>query len=387
MSISMSYIIVTPYTIVKSRTGGLLARLLSRSGLELVAAQMIAPDEAFVTTYAEALRRQAAPNPSFLADYVERNLAPSGGRRHRSLFLLFKGEDTCRKLTEICGHLYPEHRPVDAINGETIRDTYADLIVSPEDSSVFTFFEPAVLTPRGEDDARENLKLFSTLLRSSDNIIENVVYSDPAKIERTLVIIKPDNWTFHSARPGTIIDMFSQAGLRIIGIKVHHFSLKEALQFYGPVEDVLQSKLAPVFGKKARDLLERDFSIQLNDETEKALTASFGAEYAKDQFYQIVEFMSGHRPDKADSRPVKCMIVVYEGQDAVQKIRDILGATDPNKARDGTIRKEFGSNVMVNAAHASDSAESFDREQQIVRIHDNNAAAEIDAFFAEAGKG
>jgi nucleoside diphosphate kinase len=359
-----------------------LARLLARLDLELIGAQMVTPDEAFVKAYSSYLRHQASPNPSFLADYVEQNLAPSGGGRHRALFLLFRGEDACSKLTEVCGRLYPEHRPVDSIVGQTIRDTYADLIVSEEDSTKFTFFEPAVLTPRSQGEADENLKLFLDLLKGSDNIIENLAYPDRSKIERTLVILKPDNWVFASARPGTIIDMFSQTGLRIIGIKIHHFTLEAALDFYGPVEDVLKSKLAPVFGKKAKETLEHDFSIKLNADVEKALSDSFGAEYARDQFYQIVEFMSGHRPDKTESHAVKCMVVIYEGEGAVQRIRDVLGPTDPTKAPGGTIRREFGSNVMVNAAHASDAPESFAREQKIVKIHENDCASLIDEYFA-----
>ncbi|MDR2795751.1 MAG: nucleoside-diphosphate kinase [Spirochaetaceae bacterium] len=378
---SISYVLITPYTIVKSRTGGLLARLMTRSDLELVGAQMVAPDETFVNAYAEALRKQAAPNPSFLADYVEQNLAPSGGRRHRSLFLLFSGEDTHPKLAEICGHLYPEHRPINFIAGETIRDTYGDLIVSEDDPEKFTFFEPAILTPRNKDDADANLKLFLGLLKKSDNIIENLEYPDTSKIERTLVIIKPDNWTFASARPGTIIDMFSQAGLRIIGVKIHNMCQEEALDFYGPVEGVLKAKLSPIFGKKARETLEQHFALKLDETIEKSLSDSFGAAYARDQFYQIVEFMSGHRPDRTETHAAKCMIVIYEGENAVKKIRDVLGPTDPLKAPAGTIRREFGSNVMVNAAHASDSSESFMREQKIVRIHENNTAKLIEEYL------
>jgi nucleoside diphosphate kinase len=354
---------------------------MTRSDLDLVGAQVIAPDETFIDSYAKSLRRQAAPNPSFLADYVERNLAPSGGRRHRSLFLLFSGQDTHRKLAEICGHLYPEHRPINSIAGETIRDTYGELIVSEDDPEKFVFFEPAVLTPRSKEDADANLKLFLELLKKSDNIIENIEYPDPSKIERTLVIIKPDNWTFASARPGTIIDMFSQTGLRIVGVKIHHMRQEEALDFYGPVEDALKTRLAPIFGKKAKDLLEQHFALKLDDAVEKSLSDSFGAAYARDQFYQIVEFMSGHRPDMGDAHAAKCMIVVYEGENAVKKIRDVLGPTDPLKAPAGTIRREFGSNVMVNAAHASDSAESFAREQRIVKIHENDTAKLIEAYL------
>lgn len=361
--------------------GGLLARLLTRADLELVGAQMIAPDEIFVDAYADALRRQAAPDPSFLADYVEKNLAPSNGNRHRSMFLLFSGENIHSKLAGICGHLYPEHRAVNSIAGETIRDTYADLIISEDDPTKFEFFEPAVLTPRSKPEADSNLKLFLNLLKKSDNIIENMEYPNSLKIERTLVIIKPDNWTFASARPGMIIDMFSQTGLRIIGVKIHHMALEDALDFYGPVEGVLKEKLSPVFGKKARELLEHTFSITLDETIEKSLAGSFGAAYARDQFYQIVEFMSGHRPDKTESHSAKCMIVVYEGECAVQRIRNVLGPTDPLKAPAGTIRREFGSNVMVNAAHASDSVESFIREQEIVKIHKNDTAKLIENYL------
>jgi nucleoside diphosphate kinase len=380
---SISYVLITPYTIVKSRTGGLLARLLVRSGLELAGAQMITPDEDFVRAYAGALRHGAAPDPS-LADYVEENLAPSGGKRHRALFLLFKGEDACGKLAKICGRLYPEQRLVDSIAGETIRDTYADLIVSHGDPAKFAFFEPAVLTPRNGADACENLKLFAGLLKKSGNIIENMEYTDPSKVERTLVILKPDNWAFASARPGAIIDMFSQAGLRIIGVKVHQMTLEEALDFYGPVQDALTEKLSPLFGRKARELLEHNFALKLDEAVEKSLADGFGAAYARDQFYQILEFMSGRRPDTSETRAAKCMILVYEGENAVKKIRDILGPTDPLKAPAGTIRREFGSNVMVNAAHASDSRESFEREQEIVKIHMNDTLKLIEEYLAHS---
>jgi nucleoside diphosphate kinase len=91
--------------------------------------------------------------------------------------------------------------------------------------------------------------------------------------------------------------------------------------------------------------------------------------------------MSGHRPDKTETRAVKCMIVVYEGGNAVKKVRDVLGPTDPLKAPAGTIRREFGSNVMVNAAHASDAVESFRREQAIVKIGENDTARLIEDYL------
>jgi len=68
----------------------------------------------------------------------------------------------------------------------------------------------------------------------------------------------------------------------------------------------------------------------------------------------------------------KCIALVYEGVGAVNKIRDVLGPTDPSKAPPGSIRREFGSTIMVNAAHASDSAENAKREFSIVKPGENN---------------
>ena len=384
MSKGLSYVLVTPYTVAKSRTGGVLSRLLSRTDLDLVGAQIFAPDEKFTQKYAAALRDRAPSNQLvLLADYVSQYLGPYGGRPHRTLLLLFRGENPCEQLLNACGHLYTQHIEVDAIAGETIRDTYSDLIFSADNPEEVRYFEPAVLTPRSQDEANIDLKMMADFLGSAENLVQNVVYPDPSKIERTLVIIKPDNWTHNSSRPGAIIDMFSRTGLRIIGIKVHRFSLAEALNFYGPVEAVLKEKLAPTFGKKAKDLLEKEFLFHLSDEMSQIISAGFGAECARDQFYQIVEFMAGKRPGNYSAEEMtkpgssKCMILVYEGEGAVKKIRDVLGPTDPLKAPDGTVRREFGSNVMVNTAHASDSSESFEREQKIVRINHNSVVSVI----------
>ncbi len=391
MENTLSYVFVTPYTIAKSRTGGVVSRLLSRLDLELVGAQMIAADDYFAKAYASILREQDDPSnkgaASLLGDYVEQNMGPSGGRPHRTLMLLFRGTEACKKLSDICGALYPENRGVESLTGETIRDTYADLILDSEDPRKISYFEPAVLTPRTQRYADKVLKLLSSWLPGQPNIIENMVYPHPDKIQRTLVIIKPDNWKFASSRPGTIIDMFSRTGLRIVGVKVHRMSISEALEFYGPVREALKGRLGPVFGQKAKELLENELQLVLSDETLQKLVESFGYEYADDQFEQIIEFMSGQRPsccpleEMIEPGSVKCMILVYEGEDATGKIREVLGPTDPLKAPGGTVRREFGSNVMVNTAHASDSPESAVREMGVVRFHENPCAEIIRSYI------
>ncbi|MCL1887881.1 MAG: nucleoside-diphosphate kinase, partial [Kiritimatiellaeota bacterium] len=97
------------------------------------------------------------------------------------------------------------------------------------------------------------------------------------------------------------------------------------------------------------------------------------------EFENIVEFMTGRRPsqcppeERRATGQSECLALVYEGVGAVGKIREILGSTDPNKARPGSIRREFGTNIMVNAAHASDSVDNAARETGILDIeHDRH---------------
>lgn len=391
MKEELSYVLVTPYTISKSRTGGVISRLLSRVDLEFVGAQMFIPSKELAASYAKSLRDTITPEDEkagkLLSDYVLNCFTPTETRKPRVLMLLFRGEDACRKLSDITGAIHKENIGLESITGETIRDTYADIIMSKEDPDKVQYFEPAVLTPRKKKDADFNLKLFSDFLKNQSPLVEGLTYKDPEKVERTLVIIKPDNWMYASSRPGTIIDMFSRTGLRIIGTKVQQMSVAQALEFYGPVKDVLKEKLAPVFGKKAKETLEEKFDIELSDDALKGLTDSFGVEYAVDQFNQIVEFMSGSNPDKCpleeleNPGKVKSMVLIYEGENAVSKIRDVLGPTDPTKAPGGTIRREFGSNIMVNTAHASDSPESAVREMGIVRIEENNCCKIITSYL------
>ncbi len=121
--------------------------------------------------------------------------------------------------------------------------------------------------------------------------------------QRTLGIVKPD--AFKKNLQGKIIDRYLQAGFRIVAMKQLHLSLKEAEGFY----DVHQHR--PFF---------------------KDLTA----------------FMS--------SGP--CVALILEAENAIQKNRDLMGATDPAKASPGTIRKDFADNIQENAVHGSDAVET-----------------------------
>jgi nucleoside diphosphate kinase len=71
---------------------------------------------------------------------------------------------------------------------------------------------------------------------------------------------------------------------------------------------------------------------------------------------------------RATASRAKCLALLYEGSKAIEKIRSVLGSTDPTKAEPGTIRSDFGRDLMRNGAHASDSPESATRERGIVGL-------------------
>ena len=80
MSKELGYVLITPYTLRKSRTGGVLGRLLSRTGLDLVAARMFGPSPELVTRYAELIRNSQDVWPEIreiLPEYIEREFAPT----------------------------------------------------------------------------------------------------------------------------------------------------------------------------------------------------------------------------------------------------------------------------------------------------------------------
>jgi nucleoside-diphosphate kinase len=133
-------------------------------------------------------------------------------------------------------------------------------------------------------------------------------------VERTLSIIKPD--ATRRNHTGAIIDRFEKAGLRVIASRRMHLSRSQAEAFYAVHE-------------------ERPF------------------------FRSLVEFMT--------SGPV--VVQVLEGENAIARNREVMGATDPAKAAPGTIRKDFAESIEANSVHGSDAAET--------------AANEIRFFFSD----
>jgi nucleoside-diphosphate kinase len=126
-------------------------------------------------------------------------------------------------------------------------------------------------------------------------------------IERTFSIIKPDG--VERGMVGKVIATFEERGLRPVAIRMQHLSKAEAEGFYAVHR-------------------ERGF------------------------FGELVQFMT--------RSPV--VLMVLEGENAVAKNREVMGATDPAKAAEGTIRKMFAKSIGENTVHGSDSAENAKTE-------------------------
>ncbi|WP_027716250.1 nucleoside-diphosphate kinase [Desulfuromonas sp. TF] len=126
-------------------------------------------------------------------------------------------------------------------------------------------------------------------------------------MERTFAIIKPD--AFAAGYAGRIISRIYTEGFKIVGMKKLYMSKVEAEGFY------YVHKERPFFG-------------------------------------ELTDFMS--------SGP--CIVMVLEADGAIKKWRDLMGATNPAEAAEGTMRKEFGASIGENATHGSDAPETADFE-------------------------
>jgi nucleoside diphosphate kinase len=390
MADQLAYVIITPYSLHKSRTGGILARLISRTGLELVAARMFAPSATLVERYAAIIVSANDPQDrriqELIREYILKNFgpAPKTQKRRRVMLLLFRGEEAVSRVRAVVGNF-----SIDRLGGETIRDTYGDLVTDDHDQ--VRYFEPAVLAAPDPREAEEKLKLWSRFSDEDGGLLEDIMaYPPGAKPQRTLVLIKPDNFRFPTGRPGNVIDFFSRTGLFIVGIKVHRMSVAEAEEFYGPVREVLRARFNGIVAVKAKTALENELKFDLPEDTTKKLGELLGPLAGDNQFENIVKFMSGRLPSACDAAQKrepgteKCIALVYEGLDAISKIREVLGPTDPSKAPPGSIRREFGHSIMVNAAHASDSTESAEREMGIIDFRRNSFRQVIEEFYGKS---
>jgi nucleoside diphosphate kinase len=378
--------LINPYTIAKSRTGGVIARYIARTNLKVVGARMFGPSRELVDEYAALIRASASgasDTAHLIADYVSSSYIPNPttGRPRRVMMLLFEGEDAVRKIWQATGS-----STLRSGSGETIRDTYGDYIVSA--SGQVQYFEPAVLVGPNKKRVEQTLRLWARYSVRDGGIISTATdVAEGGNVETTLVMLKPDNFRIPSARAGNIIDILSSSGLRIVAVRKFSMTVAQAEEFYGPIRQSLEKKFATIGATRAARALTKEFGFDVPAQTLSTICRELGPLFAKAQFDSIVKFMTGYRPsdcseqEKGALGKENCMALVYDGVDAVRKIRALLGETDPRKASPGSVRREFGSDIMVNAAHASDSAENARREMAIIHADADDVKQLVDRHY------
>src|SRR4030095_4902687 len=178
MADQLAYVILTPYTLLKSRTGGIFARLITRTGLELVAARMFAPSRELVSEYAAQIVSAADPQDrriqEWIRDYVLQNLAPhqSTGERRRVMMLVFRGDEAVRKVRSVVGSFTNTAR-----GGETIRDSFGDLILDEQGN--VRYFEPAVLAAPNVNEVATKLKIGARHSDRDGGLLDGVLQYGP----------------------------------------------------------------------------------------------------------------------------------------------------------------------------------------------------------------
>lgn len=386
MARELTYALITPYSLLKSRTGGVIGRLLSLCQLDLVAARMYAPSDQFVESFADSVMEEPlAPETNHLvAQYVRDAFRKNNrfGISNRLMLLVFEGEDAVRHLHEdVVGPISPD------VKGDTVRGTYGDYVVSQAGN--IEFFEPAVLTPASVEVAKKQLQLLSDCAKSDGGLLtERLTYPEGTNVETTLVMIKPDNFWRRSPVPGNIIDCFSRTGLYIVGAKVLRMTVKQAEEFYKPVRDVFVDKLRPILEDKTRGILEGKLEFPVPEEVLQQFVDGLRESYAEHEFRKIVNYMAGEdsmvdTDDMMGQRKGMCLALIYQGVDAISKIRGRLGATNPLKAEEGTVRSTYGHDLMKNGAHASDSCDNAARERKIIGLWEEEDLSDFELIINE----
>jgi len=390
MAEELAYVLITPYSLLKSRTGGILGRLLSRAQLEFAGARMYAPSDAFVDAYVEAIRDGGADaeQKEPLCQYVEDNFRPArrAGVSNRVMMLLFRGPNATQALNKVVGPVTTEPR------GDTIRGTFGDF-VTDADGRV-RYFEPAVLAAPDVASGRRRLGVLADFAESDGGIVEHAIDREAGPdAQTTLVNLKPDLFAKHSSRPGNIVDMFSRTGLYIVGARMVRMSVAQGIEFYGPLRSLFVERLKFLVEREIRARIEGAFQFSLNAGDYAAMADLLKDRNAESEFNAIVHYMTGRDPaavktdaERAAPGTSRCLALLYRGPDAVRKVRAVLGPTDPQKAEGGTVRSDYGRDLMRNGAHASDSLESAQRERKIIGLAGGEPSEEVRTIRAYLAK-
>ena len=371
----LTYALITPYSLVKSRTGGIIGRLLALADLDLVAARMFIFSDAFVDAYMEMICPEGI-DPKLAAawrDYLDTNLRSTQGPRFvpRCMALLFRGPNAAKHLkNDVIGSFTED--PV----GDTIRGTFGDLIRSRRGR--IRHFEPAVITAPVPELAAGHLELLARHSAGDGGVLTGrVSFGTTRNIQTTLVLLKPETVAMRGRQPGNVIDAISRTGLRIVGARLVPMTVATAEAMYGHLRDHFKTSLKGDLAREVYARLHAAFPFAFTMHDADVVSDLLADRNATAEFNRIVRYLTGVDPDEVANHDnhhtagrAQCLALLYQGPDAVAKVKSVLVGINPIRTTTGDYRSEFAQDLVRNGAYASAGVERAKRDRDIIGLGD-----------------
>ncbi len=347
----LAYALVTPYSLHKSRTGGILARLLW-ANVELVAARMYAPrpGSSFIEEYCDAIYDPAERDvplryQRMIIEYVVKNFGKPNlrGISNRLALLVFRGVNAQKEIADAIGHMRP------GVRGDDVRGTFGDFLL--EDADVLdydpgyqerrgllakygklrdvplpihynAFFEPGALTGTTPAMNEAHLKLFRRQAYSDGGFVRDAVEGgEAAGMETSMVILKPESFRHRNPLPGNLIDFFARTGMFITAMKVMEMDVDRAREFYGLKVPQFRRQLKGMVGKRARRIVER--ARALSEEAVERLGADAATAGRPANALQAVRSMEALFAGEPSPGEVKPPVLDRIYQELAQRLTDL----------------------------------------------------------------
>ena len=310
--LEQTIVFIDNISLKRSITGKIIDILL-RTDLNIIGIKMIAPDKEFIKDFCSISRSKMSK------DYVKYSYLDK-----RIMAIVFQGDDAIEKVKNIVGRERKMMKK-EFWHGTTLRGIYFAGSRKANPINPFSrVYENVAQIPYSRMEAYRMIKLVWKNHRDNGISLRHL-REHPIKEneERTFIMLKPETIDYRLI--GKVIDDLSKSGLYIMGAKIVRPTKEQFQQHY-------------------INLLERGEKL----------------------YNEVVNHMSGYEKGKK-VKDNKVLHLVYQGPkgEVTKVIRDILGATNPENAAIGTIRRSYGKNITANVVHASATKEDTERELAI----------------------
>ncbi len=393
----LAYALVTPYSLHKSRTGGILARLLW-ANVKLVAARMYAPrpGSSFIRDYCDAIydpQESSVPlrYQRLLIDYIVKNFGRPNvrGISNRLAVLVFRGPNAQAEIADAVGHL-TQH-----VRGDDVRGTYGDFFSEDlqqwRDAPIYEerrrlldryealqevqvpirhndFFEPAALTGRTPQMNRDHLDIFRRYAYSDGGFVLDAIEGlDPRDTETSMVILKPESFRHRNPLPGNLIDFFARTGMYITATKVLEMDVDKAQEFYGLKIPQFRRQLKGMVAERARQIVAR--ARALSEEAVRRLGAP-AAEATRPQaaleLTRQVERLFADEPEPGQVKPRVVRRIYEELSERLQDLepQESLYTELAEDLKDVNARAEFNELIRYMTGRDPETREPVESGQE-----------------------